>query len=198
MVWVLAPVERWLVRGGVSPDLLNWLGLALGVAAGLAFAAGNPGLAGWLLAAGGICDILDGRLARALNVASRYGAFVDSTLDRFAETATLLGVAWYLKSSPGLMLWAMLALAGSLLVSYARARGQALGVDFAGGVMQRAERVVLLTLGALLEASLVDRMGWARGTVMGAIVIMVALGTLGTAVYRAMVTGDRLRRAGND
>lgn len=194
LVWIITPLERLLVRRGVSPDLLNYLGLASGVAAGTCFATGLLSLAGWLVALGGMCDILDGRVARARGLASRYGAFLDSTLDRFAETGTFVGVAWYLSSSRWMSAAAVLAIAGSLLVSYARARGEALGAGFMGGLMQRAERVVLLALGALLDSAGTARLGWAPGTVLSAAVVIIALGTVGTAVYRTVRIARILRR----
>ena len=194
-VWVLGPVERGLVRSGITPDALNFVGAAAGIAAGAAFAAGALGLAAWLLAAGGISDILDGRVARARRLASRYGAFLDSTLDRFAETGTFVGVAWYFGGAPWLTTAALLALSGSLLVSYTRARGEALGAPFSGGLMQRAERVVLLILGALLDATVTDRMGWTPGTLVSGTVVLIALGTLATAIYRTVAIARLLAKA---
>jgi CDP-diacylglycerol--glycerol-3-phosphate 3-phosphatidyltransferase len=194
-----AVAERWLrdpsffiLEGGVS--LAEALG-GLAVGGGAAFAAGELGLAAWLLAVGGISDILDGRVARARGIASRYGAFLDSTLDRFAETGTFIGVAWYLTGAPWLTAAALLAVSGSLLVSYTRARGEALGAPFSGGLMQRAERVVLLILGALLDAPVTGRTGWAPGTLLAGTVVLIAFGTLATAIYRAVVIARRLAKA---
>lgn len=196
MVWIMAPLERLLVRTRVSPDFLNFLGAAAGLGAGGAFVLGNLGLAGWLIALGGISDILDGRVARARGVASRYGAFLDSTLDRFAEAGTFVGVAWYFHGSPWLIIATVLAITGSLLVSYTRARGEALGAIFAGGVMQRAERVVLLAVGALLDPGLTSRLGWRPGTVLAAVVVAIAVGTVGTAIYRTVMIARMLARDG--
>lgn len=193
MVWVLAPVERLLLRSGVSPDHLNALGLVGGVTGGLAFARGGLVCAAWLVAAGGICDILDGRVARARGMASVSGAFLDSTLDRFSETATLFGVAWYFRGSDALMLWTLIALSGSMLVSYAKARGEVSGFGDVGGLMQRAERITVLVVGAAADASLTARMGWASGAVLAAAVVVIGVGSLGTAMYRAVVIFRHLR-----
>lgn len=195
MVWVLAPIEGLILRSGISPDALNFFGAAAGLAAGAAFAAGSLVLAAWLIALGGISDILDGRLARARGVESRYGAFLDATLDRFAETGTFVGVAWYLSGSRWMAAVTVLAIAGSLLVSYTRARGEALGADFAGGLMQRAERVVLLAMGALLDSTVTRRLGWTPGTLLSAAVVAIAVATVGTAVYRTVVIARMLARA---
>jgi phosphatidylinositol phosphate synthase len=193
-VWLLGPIERWMVRAGVSPDLLNFCGAFAGIAAGVAVANGSTGLAAWLIALGGISDILDGRVARARGLVSRHGAFLDSTLDRFAETGTLVGVALYLSGRPWMGAATALAIAGSLLVSYTRARGEALGVSFTLGLMQRPERVVLLTLGALLDSNLSRVLGWPRGGVLSIAVIVIAIGTVATAVYRTVVISRLLRR----
>ena len=95
--------------------------------------------------------VLDGRLARARGLASQRGAFLDSTLDRFAEVGVFVGLAvLYMESVPELAV-VVAALGGSLLVSYTRARGESLGVTARVGVMQRAERLLLVGLGAVLD-----------------------------------------------
>jgi phosphatidylglycerophosphate synthase len=194
MVWVVSPVERLIVRSGLSPDALNYFGAAAGIGAGAAFAGNAPGLAAWLLALGGISDILDGRVARARGIASRHGAFLDSTLDRFAEAGTFAGLAWRFSGSAWMSVATVLAISGSLLVSYARARGEALGAGFSGGLMQRAERIVLLVFGALLDPGVTARMGWPPGAVLAGIVVVIALGTLGTALHRTAVIARTLAR----
>jgi CDP-diacylglycerol--glycerol-3-phosphate 3-phosphatidyltransferase len=194
-VWVLGPLERLLVKSGTSPTLLNFVGAGAGLAAGVAFGCGRPALAAWLLAAGGISDILDGRVARARGVVSRRGAFLDSTLDRFGETGTFVGLAWLLAGSPWRTAAVALALGGSLLVSYARARGEALGAPFGGGLLQRPERLLLLIVGGLLEPAASSRLGWAPGTVLTGVVAAVACGTAATAVHRTVAVTRALADA---
>jgi phosphatidylglycerophosphate synthase len=185
MVWVLSPLERTLVRSRVSPDALNYAGLALGLLAGAAFVVRQLPLAAWLIALGGICDILDGRIARARGIASSYGEFLDSTLDRFTETFTFVGVAWYLSGSAWLATATLLALGGSMLVSYTRARGEAVGVSYAGGLAQRAERVVVLAIATLLEPTVRGALGWS--------VVAIAVASVGTAIYRTAFIARALR-----
>jgi CDP-diacylglycerol--glycerol-3-phosphate 3-phosphatidyltransferase len=195
LMWVIGPLERGFVRAGVSPDVFNYLGAFFGLLAGGAFARGSLSLAGWLVLLGGVADIFDGRIARARGVDAPYGAFLDSTLDRFAETFALAGVALFFQPLRWALLATVLALGGSLLVSYARARGEALGVHGAGGVMQRAERLVTLALAGLLDGAVTARAGWAPGTLLGGAVALIAAGSLGTAVYRtAYVTRELKRR----
>jgi CDP-diacylglycerol---glycerol-3-phosphate 3-phosphatidyltransferase len=184
VMWLIGPAERMLVRSGVSPDIFNYLGVAFGAAAGLAFAQRALPLAGWAILLGGLADIFDGRIARARGLTSRYGAFMDSTLDRFAEAFSFVGVTWYLSNSPLGAALSVAAISGSLLVSYTRARGEAVGVTGTGGVMQRAERLVLLALGALADAAVTTRLGWPEGRVLLATVAIIAVGSMATAIYR--------------
>jgi CDP-diacylglycerol---glycerol-3-phosphate 3-phosphatidyltransferase len=191
LMWVIAPLERGFVKARVSPDVFNYLGVAFGIAAGVAFAVGALALGGWMVLLGGAADIFDGRVARARGIASERGAFLDSTLDRFAETFAFVGLAVFYEGMPWATAAVALALGASLLVSYTRARGEALGVQCRGGVMQRAERLVLLAVAALLDPPISARMGWPAGTVLVWAVAAIAVGALGTAVYRtARIAGD--------
>ena len=94
-LWAISPAERALLRLGATPGHLNAAGLLLGLASGLLIAWGRLDGGGWAIALAGVCDILDGRIARARNLASAYGKFIDSTLDRFVETFAFL-------ASPGI------------------------------------------------------------------------------------------------
>src|ERR671937_285560 len=153
VMWLIAPAERAFVRARVSPDVFNYLGAAFGLAAGIAYARAALALAGWLVLFGGMADIFDGRVARARGITNSRGAFLDSTLDRFAETFSFVGLALYFAPRPWGVLAVALALGGSLPVSYARARGEALAVSCKEGLMQRAERLVILALASLLDAA---------------------------------------------
>ncbi len=194
LMWVIGPMERGFLRMGLSPDVFNFLGAFLGLAAGVAFAAGEYALAGWFILLGGAADIFDGRIARARGMANRYGEFLDSTLDRFSETFAYTGLALHLAHTSWMALATVLALGGSMLVSYTRAKGEALGVSCKGGVMQRAERLVLLALAALLDATVTSRTGWRPGTLLGFAVAAIGVGSLGTAMYRTWFIADALRR----
>jgi CDP-diacylglycerol--glycerol-3-phosphate 3-phosphatidyltransferase len=194
LMWVIGPIERMFVRSGVSPDVFNYLGVAFGIASGVAFGVGALAWAGWAILFGGLADVFDGRIARARGIANRYGAFMDSTLDRFTEVFSFIGVTWYLSGTPMGAALSVAAISGSLLVSYTRARGEAVGVASPGGVMQRAERLVLLALGALADRALALRFGWADGTVLTAVVAIIAVGSMGTAVYRTASIAKTLSR----
>jgi len=192
-MWVIGPVERSLLGLGASPDHMNAGGLLLGVASGILIAFGRLEAGGASIALAGVCDILDGRLARARKVASPYGKFIDSTLDRFVETFAFLGFAVYFAGRPWGPLVVASGLGGSLLVSYAQARGETVGVSGSGGLMQRAERLSLQILGCLFDPALCRGLGLAEGTVLFWLLVVMAIGALGTAVHRTLWIARRLR-----
>ena len=135
---------------------------------------------------------MDGRIARAQGVADQRGAFLDSTLDRFAEVGAFVGLAVLFRESPLALSLAVTALGGSLLVSYARARGESLGVLCNLGVMQRAERLLLVGFGGILDPPVSEWVGWAPGTLLTGVLGLVAVGTVITAVFRTVWIAKRL------
>jgi len=151
MLWLIGPIERGFVAGGVSPNLITFVSLFLCIGSGLAIASGSLATGAWLYTIAGITDILDGRLARATGRQSKAGALFDSVSDRWGELAVLTGCAWYLHEDAWLFT-VMLAIAGSVMVSYTRARGEGLGVALDGGMMQRAERIIVVSVGSMLAA----------------------------------------------
>jgi CDP-diacylglycerol--glycerol-3-phosphate 3-phosphatidyltransferase len=193
-MWILGPIDRALVGAHVSPTVLNFVGALLGLAAGVVYARGAFATAGWLVLLGGAADILDGRVARALGVASPFGEFLDSTLDRFAETFAFVGLAMAMTGTAWAELAVALALGGSLLVSYARAKGELVGVDTAGGLMQRAERLVRLAAASLADAPVVAWTGWRPGTLLAGTVAVIGVLSMATAAYRTALVARTLRR----
>jgi len=177
LMWVIAPLERMFLALGLPPVAFNWAGVVFGV----------------LL--GGAADIFDGRIARARGLVSKAGAFLDSTLDRFAETFAYAGLALWARPSAWGVLAAVLALGGSLLVSYARARGEGLGVHYQGGLMQRAERLVLLALASLLDPALTPLAGWPPGRLLLGVLAFIGVASLGTALHRTLAIARALERA---
>ena len=193
LVWLITPAEQVMVSAGVSPTALNVCGLSFGLAAGVAFGANRLPLAGCFILLGGVADVFDGRLARARGMTSRFGAFFDSTLDRFSESLTFLGVLYYFTGSGNRVLLAAAAMSGSLLVSYARARGEALGAPSPGGLMQRAERLVVLAVAAIADPVMAARFGWRDGSVVLFAVALIAVGTWSTAIWRVWAVSRALR-----
>jgi CDP-diacylglycerol--glycerol-3-phosphate 3-phosphatidyltransferase len=179
----LAPLVRLLAWAGIGPDALTVLGLVFSIFAGLAFFEGGFRLGSLLLLFAGLCDILDGELARTRNRVSKFGAFLDSTLDRLAEAMVLLGISGFyvfnlleLIHDPSrvieelsrgleprtyflLSLTATAALIGSFMVSYTRARAEGLGLECKVGWFERPERLLLILIAGLFGISAV--MPWA-------------------------------------
>jgi phosphatidylglycerophosphate synthase len=152
---LLSPLVKMLARTGITPTALTLFGLALHVICGIVVALGMLAAGGFLLLIAAVCDGLDGALARRTGQVSRFGAFLDSTVDRIDETMVLGGVAAYflLRGDASGVVWnvvALLGLAGSLITSYTRARAEGLGLECKVGVFERPERVVLTVLGLLL------------------------------------------------
>lgn len=144
-----------LARAGVSPNLLTLCGLLATFVVAALLGLGHERLAGLLLIPVALFDALDGALARLTGKATPFGAFFDSTLDRFAEIALYLGLLYLYRGSTLETLLIYLAITGSLMVSYARARAEGLGLECKVGLFTRLERLVVLTLGLLLEQTLI-------------------------------------------
>lgn len=153
----IKPVGINLQKVGVRADHLTAFGVVMSAAAAIAIA--NGALRGGLLflALTAIPDVLDGAVAKASGTASKRGAFFDSTMDRVADAMLLGGVAWYLDTTqPGrISILPMAVLGASLLISYERAKAEALGYDARGGLMERAERLIVLGLALLFDSLLI-------------------------------------------
>jgi CDP-diacylglycerol---glycerol-3-phosphate 3-phosphatidyltransferase len=153
----LRPIGGQLRRTGVTANHLTTTGLVMAIAASVAIANGSLPAGLLLLILTAVPDVLDGAVAKASGTASPRGAFFDSVIDRISDALLLGGVAWYLASTqPGrVAVLPFAVLAASMLVSYERAKAESLGFDARGGLMERAERLVLLGFGLLFESLLV-------------------------------------------
>jgi CDP-diacylglycerol--glycerol-3-phosphate 3-phosphatidyltransferase len=157
------PVVRLLSRTPITPSAITWFGFLLTVGAATLIITEHLLAAGFVVLIAGFFDILDGALARRTNQATRFGAVLDSTLDRLSEAVLLLSILalflfteeksalFTLLSKEWTVLLASVALIGSLLVSYIRARAESLGLECQVGLFTRAERVIVLALGLLLS-----------------------------------------------
>lgn len=148
--WALRGIGRGVSRSGVSPDTLTLISLVIsGLSLPLA-AVGRLPAAGAALLLGAAFDALDGIVARERGVASDSGEVLDAVVDRYADAAPLLGLAvFYRASVPALML-VLIALLGSMLVSYVRAKSEAMSLSLPGGLMRRHERIAYLVAGLLV------------------------------------------------
>ena len=190
--WFIGPLVRLSLALKISPTFFNLLGVAFGVAAGVAFATAHVTLGGWGVLLGGAADVFDGRIARVRGLANERGAFLDSTLDRFGEVGAFVGLAVLFRESALELTLVVTALGGSLLVSYARARGESVGVVCKLGIMQRAERLLLIGFAGLLDPTATLLIGWDSGTLLIGALGLVAIGTLLTAVFRTVWISQRL------
>jgi CDP-diacylglycerol--glycerol-3-phosphate 3-phosphatidyltransferase len=140
-----------LARTGVPPNVITWSALALNLWACIFFAAGRFAAAGGLIILAGLCDLLDGPVARRQNRVSKFGGFLESILDRYSDLMLFLGLLVYyvrVNRFPYAIL-AGTAMAGAVMVSYARARAESLGPTSEVGFWERPERMVLMIVGAL-------------------------------------------------
>ena len=153
---VVKPVGEQLRRTKLSPDHLTLIGLVVACGAAVAIGLGALRLGLLLVVLAALPDLLDGALAKASNQSSQRGAFFDSTIDRVTDAVLLGGVAWFLASQRGahaaVLPFAVMAV--SSLISYQRAKAEALGLTAKGGLMERAERIILLCVGLLFDSVL--------------------------------------------
>ncbi|MBI2869228.1 MAG: CDP-alcohol phosphatidyltransferase family protein [Chloroflexi bacterium] len=149
--YVTQPLLKLLAGTRLTPNMLTWTGFLITAVAGYFIVAGRLPAAGATVLVAGLFDMLDGGLARLTNQATRFGAALDSTLDRLAELVIFLALLFFFRQSAAAMAVTSAALAGSLLVSYVRARAEGLDLDCKVGVLTRSERVVILALGLLLS-----------------------------------------------
>jgi len=173
---MLARTAGLISRTGVTPNAITVAGFIGMAAAGLLCARGSFAAAGLLVAASSVFDALDGALARTTGATTPFGAFLDSFLDRYAEAAVYAGLLVHYAgaSTPWGVEAAFAAAIGSLMVSYARARAEGIGVDCRAGLFARAERIVVLIIGLL------------TGLVLPALVIL-AIATNATAIERLIL-----------
>jgi phosphatidylglycerophosphate synthase len=158
---VIEPLVKGLIKIGLTPNAVTLIGLILNIGVAVIFISGAErsnrgdlsyvGWAGALTLFAGLFDMLDGQVARIGKMSSTFGALFDSVLDRYSEMILFLGICYYLIAHHYFLssLFAFIALIGSMMVSYTRARAEGLGVECKGGLMQRPERVVLISLSAI-------------------------------------------------
>ena len=180
---VIAPVADLLVRHRVSPNVITTIGTLCTMAGGVIYATGHIRTAGWFLGLTALFDVLDGTVARRTGRSTTFGAFYDSTLDRVADGFVLGGLAVFYATSAAhhsvpMVVVTVVGLIGTFLVSYTRARAEALGIDAKVGIMQRPERVTLLSAPQAFFGLALD--GW----VLLAIVVLLSVTAWITAFQR--------------
>src|SRR5258707_7831658 len=179
----IEPAISLLARNNVSPNTITTVGTLLTVAAGVVYASGHMMAAGWIMAVTAFLDVVDGEVARRNGRSTVFGAFYDSSLDRVADGALMAGLTVFYATNPihhnlYMMVVCLCGIVGTFLVSYTRARAESLGIDAKVGVMQRPERIVLLSAPQALFG-----LFW-NGWVLIGIIILLTVTAWITAVQR--------------
>lgn len=195
---IVDPIADFLVRRRVNPNAITTFGTFCTLASGAIFATGHIRTAGWVLGLTAVFDVLDGTVARRTGRSTTFGAFYDSTLDRVADGGVLGGLLIFYATSAvyasvPMIVITLLGILGTFLVSYTRARAEALGIDAKVGVMQRPERVALLSAPQAFFGLALG--GW----VLAAIITLLSVTAWWTAIQRIAfvhrVTSERDRLA---
>lgn len=181
---MVKPLVERLIQAGVRPNTITTVGTGLVLVSAVAYATGHIRLGGAVLLLSGVADTLDGQVARGGAMVTRFGAFYDSTLDRVGDGATFIGIGAFLLTAsdvayrtPAVIL-CMVAILGSVLVSYARARAEGLGLECKVGIAQRAERILGLGVASVIFGA------GPRALLLEAIVALLAIASLITVVQR--------------
>ncbi|HEX7939389.1 MAG TPA: CDP-alcohol phosphatidyltransferase family protein [Gemmatimonadaceae bacterium] len=194
---LMEPVAAVLARLHVHPNTITIAGTVFMIGGGALYGAGHISIGGWLLSVTALTDVLDGMVARRTNSATVFGAFLDSTLDRLADGAVLGGLAVFYalnadhRSVP-MVVVCLAGIIGSFLTSYTRARAESLGIDAKVGMLQRPERVVLLSAPQALFGLALD--GW----VLSVIVVLLTLTAWITVLQRILYVYGRTKHTLND
>jgi CDP-diacylglycerol---glycerol-3-phosphate 3-phosphatidyltransferase len=180
---VIEPAISFLARHNVSPNKITTVGTLITIAAGVVYATGHIMTAGWIMAVTAFFDVVDGQVARRTGRCTVFGAFYDSTLDRVADGALMAGLTVFYATNPihhnvYMVVVCLVGIVGTFLVSYTRARAESLGIDAKVGVMQRPERIVLLSAPQALFG-----LFW-NGWVLIGIIILLSVTSCITAVQR--------------
>jgi CDP-diacylglycerol---glycerol-3-phosphate 3-phosphatidyltransferase len=191
---LIDPVADWLVKLRVHPNTITVIGTLCTLVGGIIYATGHIRTGGWFLGLTALFDVLDGTVARRTNTSSTFGAFLDSTLDRLADGFVLGGLAVFyatsqLHGSVPMLVVALMGLIGAFLTSYTRARAEALGLDAKVGMLQRPERVVLLSAPQAFFGLVFN--GW----VLGIIIVILTVTAWITVIQRVAYVYTHTTRA---
>jgi CDP-diacylglycerol--glycerol-3-phosphate 3-phosphatidyltransferase len=192
---IIDAIVRWLAFGGISPNILTVIGVTINVGCGVLFGFGEFFWAGIVLIFANLFDMLDGNVARLTGRVTKFGAFLDSSLDRLSDMVAFLGIiAFYASNTPlHSLLNVILAgagLIGSVMVSYTTARSESMGVKSNVGFLQRPERMVLLIIGGL---STVPNSNSFFANRMPQVLWILAIGSIWTFIHRMFHTWKQFR-----
>lgn len=170
---IVSPIGRVLGRIGLSPNSLTITGLVLTTVGAVFVALGEPVAGGWVLVFGGLMDTFDGAVARATGQSTPFGAFLDSVSDRVSDGIILAAVAFWLRDDPLLFALAIVALVAALITSYVRAKAESIDLECSIGILERAERAIMLMVALVFARWVLEPVLW-----------VLALGGVITVVQR--------------
>ena len=184
---ITGPLIPLLSKTGLTPDILTWIGLFINIIAAAVIALNHLLVGGILVLFSGLFDLLDGALARYNNKTTRFGALLDSTFDRLSEALVLIGILiLYLNGEHTLEILLIFGvLVASFLISYIRARAESLGIECKTGLFTRAERVIILALGLMIDQVLIT-------------LIVLAVFTIVTVIQRLVHVWRQTKKQVND
>ncbi len=157
---VTTPLGRVVARTGVTPNVLTTLGIVFTATAAGFVAAGELVIGGWILVAGGLMDTLDGAVARANGHATPFGGFYDSVSDRISDALVFTALAWTLRDEPRLFVLVLVAFVAGSVTSYVRAKAEAIDLECTVGIMERAERAILLIVALVFHRWILEVVLW--------------------------------------
>ena len=195
---VIEPVASWLIARRVHPNTITVIGTLCTVVGGMIYASGHIMTAGWFLGLTALFDVLDGTVARRTGTSSRFGAFLDSSLDRVSDGVVMGGLAVFYATSPAhhsvpMLVVCLLGLVGAFMTSYTRSRAETLGLEMKEiGMLQRPERVVLLSAPQAFFGLTLN--GW----VLAAIIVLLTVTAWITVVQRVVHVYRETTRPGLD
>jgi phosphatidylglycerophosphate synthase len=181
--FILKHIVRALSLSHIHPNMLTAIGLAINIVAAVLFAQGNFWAAGWVVVGAGLFDMVDGRVARVTNTVTPFGGFFDSVVDRYSDMALYMGLLVYYARGERFFYVVLVALvmAGSVMISYTRARAESLIPTCKVGFLERPERIVLIIIGAL----------WNR---MAPVLWIIAVLSNITVIHRIIYTWQYMRK----
>ncbi len=193
---IINAMVRWLAFGGVNPNILTVIGVTINVGCGVLFGFGEFFWAGIVLIVANLFDMLDGNVARLSGRVTRFGGFLDSSLDRLSDMVAFLGIMiFYASNTPDHSLLnvtlAGIGMIGSVMVSYTTARSEGFGVKANVGFLQRPERVVLLIIGSL---STIQNSNTFFANRMPQVLWVLAIGSFWTFIHRMFYIWKELKR----
>ena len=194
------PAENFFVRQKITPNQISIVGLAFCLVSGAIIASGHLLIGAWMLFFSSSLDFMDGRIARRTNQQTHAGAFLDSVFDRYADFFIIGAVAFYFRNELGLLVLSLVALLGSSLTPYVRAKAESLSIDCRGGLMQRPGRILSIGLGALVTGLAQAFVPWVVPDLSAfwlelplvAAIFVIAIFSNWTAIERILSTFKRL------